>query len=165
MNLRRPSIRPLLLQRRENMIQPILSRNRIGILVLLLLVAFPAISHALCDVDLQWDANNPAPEGYLLFGREEGQSYDYNDPWWQGDNSFTQCTIDQLREDRTYFFVVRAYVGNDVSGDSNEVRFSYADGTNGSPSSLSNNSVSTVGSSSGGGSGAGCFLQSLLGSE
>ena len=161
MNLRRPINRRLLRQRRENMIQPIVGRNRIGIVVLLLLIAFPAVSYALCEVSLQWDANNPSPEGYLLFGREEGQSYDYNNPWWQGDDSFTQCTIDQLSEDRTYFFVVRAYVGNDLSGDSNEVRFSYADANSGAPSSLTNSGTA----SAGGGSGGGCFLHSLLGSE
>jgi len=125
------------------------------------LIAFPAVSHALCEVTLKWNANNPSPEGYLLFGREEGQSYDYNNPWWQGDYSFTQCTIDQLSEDRTYFFIVRAYVGNDLSGDSNEVRFSYASANSGAPSSLTNSGAA----SSGGGSGAGCFLHSLLGSE
>jgi len=146
------------------MIQPIVGLKRFGIFVLLLLIAFPAVSYALCEVTLQWDANNPAPHGYLIFGREEGQDYDYNDPLWQGDYSFTQCTIDQLREDRAYFFVVRAYVGDDVSGDSNEVRYSYRDPdtNNGIPSSLSNNSVSSAG---GGGSGAGCFIHSLLGFE
>ncbi len=145
------------------MIQPIVGRKRFGIVVLLFLVAFPALSYALCEVTLRWDANYPSPEGYLIFGREAGQSYDYNDPWWQGDSSFTQCTIDQLREDRTYYFVVRAYAGNDVSGNSNEVRFSYNEPVSDSTaaSSLSNNSASSAGGSGGGG----CFIHSLLGSE
>ncbi len=142
-------------------------RKRFGIVVLILLIAFPAVSYALCEVTLQWDPNKPNPEGYLLFGREAGQNYDYNNPWWQGDETFTRCTIDQLREDRTYFFVVRAYVGNDVSGNSNEVRFSYnnTNTNDGDSSSLSTNSTSSVAGSGGGGSGSGCFIRSLLGSD
>jgi len=144
------------------MIQHFVGRYRIGIVILLLLIAFPVAGYALCQTTLQWDANNPDPDGYMVFGREEGQAYDYEFPWWQGEHAFSQCTIDNLDEDKTYFFVVRAYVsnsdgGDDVSGDSNEVRFAYND----SSTSLSNDG----GSSSGGSSGAGCFIQSLIGIE
>jgi len=164
MNFERPISRPSQLQLRESMIKHFVGRYRIGIVILLLLIAFPVTGHALCQVTLQWDANNPAPDGYMLFGREEGQGYDYNTPWWQGDHSFTQCTLDQLDESKTYYFIVRAYLNNtniniDVSGDSNEVRFVYSDNS----SSLNNNTLSTNSGSSSGGSGAGCFIQSLLG--
>jgi hypothetical protein len=161
MNLGWPKSQPLHLKLRENMIQFLAGRYRIGFVILALLIAFPVASHALCQATLQWNANNPDPDGYVLFGREEGQSYDYSDPWWRGGYSFTQCTIDQLDEGKTYYFVVRAYVSDangddDFSGDSNEVRFAYSDNS----SSLNNNINS--GSSSAGSSGGGCFLQSLL---
>lgn len=137
-------------------------------LLLLLLIAIPGTSHALCDATLQWDANTPAPDGYLVFGRLEGQAYDYDDPWWSGDYTFNQCAIEELDENTTYYFVVRAYVGENVSGDSNEARFSYAasdttsDTSSDSSSSLTNDTNAISPSSSGGGSG-GCFIQSLWG--
>ena len=117
-------------------------------LTLLLLIGTQLSSHADGNLTLRWDANNPTPEGYQLYGREEGQIYDYDDPWWQGDSTFTQATIDELSEDKTYFFVVRAFDGDVVSANSNEVRYSYRD----------INNMSTAG----GGSGSGCFVQLLF---
>jgi len=116
--------------------------------IFVLLLGLPLTSHADRDVTLRWDANNPAPEGYQVYGREEGQNYDYDDPWWLGDSTFTQCTIDELSENKTYFFVVRAFMGDDVSGDSNEACYANSD----------NNNASTAG----GGSGSGCFIQLLF---
>ena len=116
--------------------------------MLLLLIGIPITSHANCSVTLQWDASNQALEGYQVFGREEGQYFDYDFPWWQGDSTSDQCTIDSLDENKTYYFVIRAFVGDDVSGDSNEVRYAYSD----------NNNARTAG----GGSGSGCFIQSLF---
>lgn len=72
-------------------------------LFLLLLFGIPQTVLADCEVTFRWDANSSAPEGYQLYGREEGQYYDDNDPWWQGDSTFTQCTIDGLSENKTYF--------------------------------------------------------------
>jgi chitinase len=155
------------------MTRPFPFKAPIYILILLLLVIIPIICQADYQVTLQWDANNPAPEGYQVYGREEGQNYDYDNPWWQGDQTFTQCTLDGLDESKTYFFVVRAYAGDDVSGDSNEVRYAYADGTSSDGTSsdgTSSDGTSSGGSSSldsntagsaGGGSGGGCFIQSL----
>jgi len=125
------------------------------VFILSLLIGNPVTSLANCDVTLQWDTDNPAIEGYQVYGREEGQNYDYDAPWWQGDSTFDQCTIDSLDESKTYFFVVRAFVGDVVSDDSNEVRYPYPDGS----SALSYNNAS---SSAGGGSGSGCFIQSLF---
>jgi chitinase len=141
------------------MTRPLFAKTSIHILILALLIIIPSIAQADCQVTLQWDANNPTPEGYQVFGREEGQNYDYDIPWWQGDQTFTQCTLDGLDESKTYFFVVRAFAGDDVSGDSNEVRFAYSDGTSsGDASSLDSNTAA----SAGGGSGGGCFIQSLF---
>lgn len=122
--------------------------NMLPTFIFMLLLGLPLTSHADRDVTLRWDANNPAPEGYQVYGREEGQNYDYDDPWWLGDSTFTQCTIDELSENKTYFFVVRAFMGDDVSGDSNEARYANSD----------NNNASTAG----GGSGSGCFIQLLF---
>jgi len=72
-------------------------------------------------VTLQWDANDPSPEGYHLYQRTSGQSYDYSSPVWSG--PFTTATLDGLLEGTTYYYVVRAYNASDASGDSNEVQF------------------------------------------
>ncbi|PID39922.1 MAG: hypothetical protein CR984_05880 [Proteobacteria bacterium] len=57
---------------------------------------------------LVWDGNNPAPDGYKIFKRVQGQSYDYNSPCWTGATTEGSCDI---TEGVTYYFVVRAYNG------------------------------------------------------
>jgi len=74
------------------------------------------------EVTLAWDAVDPAPDGYRIYQRIDGQAYDSTQPAWTGSNA--SCTIYNLNYDTTYFFVVRAYVGTDESGDSNEISFS-----------------------------------------
>jgi hypothetical protein len=76
------------------------------------------------EVSLQWDANESPPEGYRAFYRTEGQPYDYSAPAWNGTE--TTCTISDLAEGQTYYFVVRAYEGDTESGDSNEVSWQAA---------------------------------------
>jgi len=117
-------------------------------LILLLLDGISLTVHADCDVTFRWDANNSAAEGYQLYGREEGQYYGDDNPWWQGDSTFTQCTIDGLSENKIYFFVVRAFIGDNMSGDSNEVRYACGE----------SDQVSTIG----GGSGSGCFIELIF---
>ena len=141
------------MERHYNMIRFFTNGHGIQTLIFLLLISVPFICNADCQVTLQWDATQSTHEGYQVFGREEGQAYDYDTPWWEGDDSFVECTIDQLDENKTYFFVVRAYAGDDVSADSNEVRYSNSS----DPSFLGENNTA----SSGGGSSGGCFLQSL----
>ena len=87
------------------MVQHLTAIINILTLTLLLLIGIPLTSHADGNVTLRWDANNPTPEGYQLYGREEGQYYDDDNPWWQGDSTFTQCTIDGLSENKIYFFL------------------------------------------------------------
>ncbi len=159
------------------MIEYIAGKRTLGLFALLLIMAIPAAGYALCDATLKWGNGNDQIEGYYVFGREEGQEYDYDEPWWQGDTTFGECTIDELEEDKTYFFVIRAYVGDNVSADSNEVRFSYFDDTSDSPgsdspgssssgsSSLSNDGASGATGSSFHGSSGACFIRSLLDSE
>lgn len=81
---------------------------------------------AAAEVLLAWDANVPAPDGYCVFQRREGEAFDYANPAWPADGTDhkeTTCTITDLTAGATYFFVVRAYVGEDQSGDSNEVSY------------------------------------------
>ena len=161
------------------MIKRIAGNRTLGIFTLLFLIAVPAVSYAECEATLKWGDGGSKIEGYFVFGREEGQDYDYNEPWWQGDKTFSECTIDDLEEDKTYFFVIRAYSGDNVSADSNEVRFSSLDTdsdslNNGSSSdagggllsdSLSNGVTSDATGSSFHGSSGACFIGSLLDSE
>jgi hypothetical protein len=88
------------------------------LLALLLLLGIVSPLHAM-QVSLAWDANDPVPEGYRLYQREQGGSYDYSAPVWSGTQ--TGGTVANLADDTTYFFVVRAFSGTAVSGDSNEV--------------------------------------------
>ena len=73
------------------------------------------------EVTLAWDANDPAPDGYRIYQRTEGQSYDYSQPSWTG--SGITGTVYNLDWDTTYSFVVRAYAGEHESADSAEVSY------------------------------------------
>ena len=75
---------------------------------------------------LAWDppenAGTSGLDGYRVFCRLEGRPFDYNRPAWQGDKTKTSCTISDLQEDATYYFVVRSVdVSGNMSEDSNEV--------------------------------------------
>ena len=129
------------------MIQHVTARRMVFCFMILILIGFPLTSHANFEVNLHWNTSDQDLEGYQVFGREEGQGYDYETPWWQGDSSFYECAIDSLDESKTYFFVVRAFAGNAMSADSNEVRYSYGDNSD---------------SFDGGQSGSGCFFDLLL---
>lgn len=155
------------------MIISISGRRILGLFTLFLIIAIPAISQAVCEATLEWDPSSPVVEGFYVFGREEGQQYNYEEPWWQGDHTFNNCTIDGLDEDKTYFFVIRAYSGDAVSPDSNEVRYSYesienAESIEDNSASLSNDGTSSGSSGSSGsfyGSSSGCFINSIFGSK
>ncbi len=73
------------------------------------------------EIALAWDPNDPAPEGYRIYQRLEGQAYDYTQPVWTGTNA--TGTVYNLEYDTTYYFVVRAFEGTLESGDSNEASF------------------------------------------
>ena len=96
--------------------------------MLLILTLFAGAALA-ADVQLAWDANDPAPTGYAVFVRPIAGVYDYNDMAYDVGSALT-VTIPALTEGQTYAFVARAYVeytdaaGDTVrnwSGDSNEV--------------------------------------------
>ena len=87
----------------------------IGILLFLQTNLFAA------QVTMAWDANVPTPDGYRLYQRLEGGTYDYNNPVWSG--TATNCIIGNLAVSTTYYYTVHAFVGAAESGDSNEVSF------------------------------------------
>lgn len=88
---------------------------RYFVFILLLLCA--SITEA-AEVTLAWDENDPVPEGYRVFVREEGYTYNYDLPLWGGSDTQVTLTVDC---GTTWYFVVRAYEGNLESADSEEV--------------------------------------------
>ena len=71
------------------------------------------------DVTLAWDPNSENDlAGYRIFYREKGQSYNYEEPAWEG--SEATCTIYNLDDNTTYYFVARAFNTWAESSDSNE---------------------------------------------
>jgi hypothetical protein len=85
-----------------------------------LLVIFPIVVSA-SEVTLQWSVGEPAPEGYNLYVRDSSASFDYSTPMWSGDDS--QFKLTGLTPGETYFFVVRAFNGDQESTNSNEVQY------------------------------------------
>ncbi|MBW2571806.1 MAG: fibronectin type III domain-containing protein [Deltaproteobacteria bacterium] len=82
---------------------------------------FTTDASAANQATLEWSPNSePDLEGYKVFVREEGQSYDYADSSWEGID--TTATIYNLDETKTYYFVARAFdIEGFESGNSNEV--------------------------------------------
>ncbi len=79
------------------------------------------------DLTLAWNPNSEEDlAGYRIFYREESQSYAYEEPAaWEG--SETTCTIYNLDENTTYYFVARAFdIWGSESGDSNEACYTPA---------------------------------------
>lgn len=73
------------------------------------------------DITLHWAPNDEANlAGYRVFVREQSQSYNFETPCWETIDNF--CTIYDLDETKTYYFVVRAFDINGLeSTNSNEV--------------------------------------------
>ena len=91
-----------------------------AIIILALILIFCDISNA-ANVTLRWDPNQPTPQGYRIFMREKGQSYDYSAPVWTG--SAVTAVVDGMVPETTYYFVVRAFEGDLESADSEEVSY------------------------------------------
>ncbi len=112
--------------------------------VIFLLLFASTVPAWAAQVTLAWDANTPAPDGYMVFQRIEGDSYNYNQPVWTG--NATSCTLDTVYSDIQYYFVVRAYAGTDESGDSNEVGFYLASDNTGGTTGSGTGSSGTISS-------------------
>ena len=91
---------------------------------------------------LLWDAPDPSPEGYEVYERIKGETYHYNNPICRGTDTYCTKKIDEDnvkenldKDDVIHYFVVRAYIGNQFSANSNEVAFNpsqiYQDDSNG----------------------------------
>jgi len=77
------------------------------LLLVLFLLMIPQNAHAV-NVTLTWDPNEEEDlAGYRIYHREEGQSYNYNTPSWEGTE--TSCTLFDLDDDTTHYFVARAF--------------------------------------------------------
>ena len=85
------------------------------------------------DISFQWDPNSePEIGGYRVFCREEGQSYNYTNPSWEGTD--TSCAIYDLDKTKTYYFVSRAFdTKGSESSDSNELYLGAATTPNNQP--------------------------------
>lgn len=86
------------------------------LLIALMLLGLPACAAAK-EITLIWD---PSPDetvvGYRVYMREAGEDYDFDKPEKEVTNN--EATIRGLDENRTYFFVVRAF---DADGNEGEV--------------------------------------------
>jgi K319L-like, PKD domain/Fibronectin type III domain len=91
------------------------------LLVIIAFISYPNFSAAVTQVTLAWDKNNePDVAGYSLYSRQAGETYNYNSPEWEGND--TSCTIYNLIDKVDYCFVVRAYdTDGNESADSNEI--------------------------------------------
>ncbi len=96
-------------------------KNFFSILLTMAIILLSIATAQAAQVTLAWDANTPAPEGYRIFLRSDGSTYNYASPAWSG--SATSCTINGLTNGVQYYFVVRAFIGTDETGDSNEVAY------------------------------------------
>jgi hypothetical protein len=59
----------------------------LGIIFLATSVGFSADTYSIpqtAEVTLAWDPNDPAPDGYRIYQRSEGNSYNYSEPSWTG---------------------------------------------------------------------------------
>jgi hypothetical protein len=99
------------------------------------------------DITLKWaGSNEPDLAGYRAFYREEGQRYNYANPYWESIDPI--CTVYDLDETKTYYFIVRAFDTNGLeSANSNEVRLLEG---------IPDNQQPTV--NNGGGGSSGCFV-------
>jgi hypothetical protein len=87
--------------------------------IIMLICLMTATANA-ASVTLEWDPSSQTVDGYRIFMRVEGQTYDYDTPIWQGQD--TTCTIDGLECGMVYYFVARTYKDTLESPDSKEVR-------------------------------------------
>jgi len=110
--------------------------------VLFTLLLSPNIAHCF-NLSFAWDANTePDLAGYRVYYREEGQNYDFDYPDWEGTE--TTCTIYGLYDNKTYYFVAKAYDIYDNESESSVELFTSDAGA-------------TISTTSDGG-GGGCFI-------
>ena len=97
---------------------------RTFLLAVILCLSIAATVNAASTVTLAWDPNTDQVDGYKIFHRIEGGAYDYANPAWLG--AETSGGVQNIADDVTHYFVVRAYRGALESADSVEVSFTPA---------------------------------------
>jgi hypothetical protein len=75
----------------------------------------------LAEAKVIWDHNDPLPEGYRIYCRTEGKSYNYSQPCWTGTENSGQ--VYNLDWETKHYFVVKAFDGDLESDDSVEVSY------------------------------------------
>ncbi len=80
------------------------------------------------NVQIIWDKNEEEDvAGYKIFCREEDQNYNYDVPVWVGTD--VTCSIYELDDKVTYYFVARAFNTSGIeSEDSEELKVGLIDG-------------------------------------
>jgi hypothetical protein len=94
--------------------------------LLALVLLLVALARA-AEVTLAWDPNGVNPDGYRLYKRLAGEPYDFSKPLDAGKN--TVSVITGLMPGKTYYFIVRSWLGASESGDSNEVSYTVPEET------------------------------------
>jgi hypothetical protein len=92
-------------------------------MLVLFLFLLPQTAQAVVSVSLTWDPNQEEDlAGYRVYHREEGEAFNYGTPAWEGTE--TACTIEDLDDTVTHYFVAKAFdlAGNE-SDDSIEEMF------------------------------------------
>jgi hypothetical protein len=108
-----------------------------ALILIVLILSYSPAAHAV-QVTLAWDP--PATgtvDGYRVFSRLSGESYNYSQPVWDG--TATTCPL-TVPDGQTCYFVARAYNSSGESGDSNEATYQPATSSptiSRTPSSLS----------------------------
>jgi hypothetical protein len=75
------------------------------------------------QADLIWQPSEDQVDGYRVFSRQAGESYNYENPSWEGTE--TSCTIMDLDPSKIYHFVARAFNQSEESSDSNEATLGF----------------------------------------
>ena len=100
------------------------------------------------SIGLAWNANTPTPDGYRLFQRINTGVYNYSTPIIPSGisngnipSNTTQVTINDLNgiayQITNFYFVARAFIGSNESGNSNEVVYTIDRTAPDSPSNFS----------------------------
>ena len=120
-----------------------LSLGFLTLIIFFTVLLSPNTAHSF-EPSFIWDENTePDLEGYRVFAREEGQNYDYDNPYWEGTE--TTCTIYGLTDGITYYFVARAY---DIYGNESENSVELSTSDSGATFTVTGD----------GGGGGGCFI-------
>jgi hypothetical protein len=81
-----------------------------------------AFSPAAADqVSVAWDWDHAPPDGFNVYARVAGGSYDYANPVWTGTTA--SATFYLPDDGLTRYLVVRVFQGSSESGNSNEVQY------------------------------------------